>query len=111
MSYTDTQVAIIGGGITGTAIARELSKYKVDACLIEKKGGCGFGITKACQGMLHGGIAHLTSRAVKYHGGLPFKDYLLQPFNKKEKLQNIGREEYFSLSYVLNEEIISALSS
>jgi glycerol-3-phosphate dehydrogenase len=106
MSQTDTQVAIIGGGITGTAIARELSKYSVDACLIEKKSECGFGITKVCQGMLHGGIAHLTSRAVKYHGGMPFKDYLLQPFNLKEKLQNIGREEYFSLAYVLNEEII-----
>jgi glycerol-3-phosphate dehydrogenase len=39
----ETQVAIIGGGITGTAIARELSKYKVDTCLIEKEGSCGFG--------------------------------------------------------------------
>jgi glycerol-3-phosphate dehydrogenase len=32
----ETQVAIIGGGITGTAIARELSKYKVDISLLEK---------------------------------------------------------------------------
>jgi len=100
---TETQVAVIGGGITGTAIVR--SKYKIDVSLIEKEGGYAFGITKACQGMLHGGIAHLTSRTVKYHGGMPLKDHLLQPFNLKEKLQNIGREEYFSLAHVLNEEI------
>lgn len=101
----ETQVAIIGGGITGTAIARELSKYKVDVSLLEKEGNCGSGITKACQGLMHGGIAHLTSRTVKYHGEMPFKDYLLQPFNLKEKLQNVGRDEYFSLAHVLNEEI------
>ena len=102
----ETQVAVIGGGITGVAIARELSKYKIDVSLLEKEGNCGFGITKVCQGLLHGGIAHLTSRAVKYHGGVPFRDHLLEPFNLKERLQNIGREEYFSLAHVLNEEII-----
>ncbi|MBW1736608.1 MAG: FAD-dependent oxidoreductase [Deltaproteobacteria bacterium] len=102
----ETQVTVIGGGITGAAIIRELSKYKLDVCLLEKEGGCGFGITKACQGLLHGGIAHLTSRTVKYHKDMPFKEYLLQPFNLKEQLQNIGREEYFSLAHVLNEEIM-----
>jgi glycerol-3-phosphate dehydrogenase len=102
---TETEVAVIGGGITGAAIARELSKYKVDACLLEKEGGCGFGITKVCQGLLHGGIAHLTSRTVKYHGDVPFKDHLLRPFGIKEKTQNMGREEYFALAHVLNEEI------
>jgi len=102
---TETQVAVIGGGITGAAIIRELSKYKLDACLIEKEGGCGFGVTKVCQGLLHGGIAHLTSRTVKYHGDIPFKDDLLRPFGLKEKLQNTGRDEFFSLAHILNEEI------
>ena len=101
----ETEVAVIGGGITGAAIARELSKYKVDVCLLEKEGSCGFGVTKVCQGLLHGGIAHLTSRTVKYHGDVPFRDHLLRPFGLKERLQNIGREEYFSLAHVLNEEI------
>jgi glycerol-3-phosphate dehydrogenase len=102
---TETQVAVIGGGITGAAVIRELSKFKLDACLIEKEGGCGFGVTKACQGLLHGGIAHLTSRTVKYHGDMPFKDHLLRPFGLKERLQNTGRDEFFSLAHVLNEEI------
>lgn len=102
---TETEVAVIGGGITGAAIVREISKYKIDVCMIEKEGGCGFGITKVCQGLLHGGISHLTSRTVKYHKDMPFKEYLLQPFNLKENLQNRGREEYFSLAHTLNEEI------
>ena len=29
-------VAIIGGGVTGTAIARELSRYKLALALLEK---------------------------------------------------------------------------
>jgi len=104
-SFTETQVAVIGGGITGAAITRELSKYNLDVCMLEKEGGCGFGVTKVCQGLLHGGISHLTSRTVKYHQDMPFKEYLLQPFNLKENLQNLGREEYFSLAHTLNEEI------
>jgi glycerol-3-phosphate dehydrogenase len=104
-SAIDTQVVIIGGGITGAALAWELSKYKIDVCLIEKEAACGFGITKVCQGLLHGGIAHLTSRTVKYHKDKPFKEHLLQPFNLKEKLQNKGRDEFFSLAHVFGEEI------
>ena len=104
-SVTETQVAIIGGGITGAALAREFSRYKVDVCLIEKEASCGLGITKVCQGMLHGGIAHLTSRTVKYHGDIPFRDHLLQPFNLKEKFQNEGRDAYFTLARVFGEEI------
>ena len=102
----ETQVAVIGGGIIGAAVVRELSKYKVDVCLIEKESACGFGITKACQGLVHGGIAYLPSRIVKFHGGMELKDYLCQPFNLKERMGNIGREEYFALAPLLNEELI-----
>jgi len=40
----ETQVAVIGGGIIGTAIARELSKYKVDVSLLEKEPNLGWGM-------------------------------------------------------------------
>ena len=30
-------VIIIGAGVTGCAIARELSRYKLDICVIEKE--------------------------------------------------------------------------
>jgi len=50
----ETEVLIIGGGITGTGIARELSKYKVETILVEKDGHIGSGQSKASQGMIYG---------------------------------------------------------
>jgi glycerol-3-phosphate dehydrogenase len=55
MSKLKTDVLIIGGGILGTALARELSKYKVKTILVEKEIDFGWGSTKAsanvvCQG-------------------------------------------------------------
>ncbi len=51
----DTEVLIIGGGIVGTCIARELCRYKVKVTLVEKEVSVGFGITKGSQHMLHSG--------------------------------------------------------
>ncbi len=48
-------VCIIGGGIIGTAIARELSKYKLKICVLEKKSDVAAGTTKANSGIVHGG--------------------------------------------------------
>jgi len=55
MGKVATEVLIIGGGILGTSIARELSRYKVDVTLIEKNVDFGQGMTKTsativCQG-------------------------------------------------------------
>ena len=41
MSRVETEVLIIGGGVAGAALARELSKYKADVTLVEK--GIDFG--------------------------------------------------------------------
>jgi len=50
-----TEVLILGGGALGTAIARELSRYKTETALVEKNVDFGWGSTKAnmcivCQG-------------------------------------------------------------
>ena len=50
------QVAIIGGGIIGTSVARELSRYKLDVLLIEAEPEVGWGTTKANSGIVHGGF-------------------------------------------------------
>ena len=55
MSEIKTEVLVIGGGVLGTAIARELSRYKVDVTLVEKEADVSWGSTKAnmcivCQG-------------------------------------------------------------
>ena len=46
-------VVIIGAGIVGSMIARELCKYKGRFALIEKEPFSGFGVTKANPCMLH----------------------------------------------------------
>lgn len=49
-------IVIIGGGITGCAIARNLSKYQnLNIHLIEKDADVGWGATKANTGILHPG--------------------------------------------------------
>lgn len=48
-------VTIIGGGVVGAAIARELSKYDLDLCLLEKDGDVSTGASKANSGIVHGG--------------------------------------------------------
>jgi glycerol-3-phosphate dehydrogenase len=48
-------VVIVGGGVIGCAIARELMRYDVRAVLVEKESEVGFGISKANSGIIHGG--------------------------------------------------------
>lgn len=49
-------VVIIGGGVIGCFIARELSKYSVDVVLVEKEADVACGATKANNGQIHTGI-------------------------------------------------------
>ncbi|HOL17175.1 MAG TPA: FAD-dependent oxidoreductase, partial [Bacillota bacterium] len=49
-------VVIIGAGVVGTAIARELSRYKLKIVLLEKEADVGCGASKANNGMVHSGI-------------------------------------------------------
>ncbi len=48
-------VVIIGGGISGCSLARELSKYQLDVLVVEKENDVSFGATKANSGISHGG--------------------------------------------------------
>jgi len=49
-------IAIIGGGIVGNAIARELSRYQLKVILIEKEIEVSFGTSKANSGIIHSAI-------------------------------------------------------
>ncbi|MFH0886888.1 MAG: NAD(P)/FAD-dependent oxidoreductase [bacterium] len=46
---------IIGGGIIGTSIARELSRYKLRIALLEKEVELAFGVSKSNSGIIHPG--------------------------------------------------------
>lgn len=48
-------VTIIGGGVIGCAIARELARYRLRVILLEKECEVGFGTSKSNSGIIHAG--------------------------------------------------------
>ncbi|MBD3347465.1 MAG: FAD-dependent oxidoreductase [Chitinivibrionales bacterium] len=93
-------VAIIGAGVCGTAIARALSAYHIKTILIEKCVDVGFGVSKANSGIIHGGFHHkadtlkakleimgnLMFEKLHYELGFPFKrvGILVVAFSEEE---------------------------
>ena len=66
-------VAIIGAGVTGCAIARELSRYRVKACVIEKEEDVCCGTSKANSAIVHAGFdARPGSLKARFNDGGPF---------------------------------------
>ena len=53
-------VIIIGAGVSGAATARELSRYKVNACVIEKEEDVCCGTSKANSAIVHAGYDAVT---------------------------------------------------
>ncbi|MDO4555250.1 MAG: NAD(P)/FAD-dependent oxidoreductase [Lachnospiraceae bacterium] len=49
-------LVIIGAGVTGCCIAREISRYKINACVIEKGDDVASGTSKANTGVIHTGL-------------------------------------------------------
>ncbi|MCQ2463512.1 MAG: FAD-dependent oxidoreductase, partial [Clostridia bacterium] len=49
-------VAVIGAGVTGAMITRELSRYDISVALIEKCGDVAMGSTKANSAIVHAGF-------------------------------------------------------
>lgn len=48
-------IIVIGAGVSGTCIARELSKYQVNMCVIDKADDVASGTSKANSGIIHAG--------------------------------------------------------
>ncbi|MEG1067636.1 MAG: NAD(P)/FAD-dependent oxidoreductase [Anaerovoracaceae bacterium] len=71
-------VLIIGGGVVGTAIARELSKNKLDILLVEKEYDVALHASSRNDGMVHPGVDIL-------------------PGLLKKKMNNLGNRRYDSL--------------
>ncbi len=95
-------IIIIGAGITGCNIARELSRYKLKVLVLEKENDVASGTTKANSAIVHAGydakngtlMAELNVRGNELHENLcreldvPFKRIgsLVIAFNEEEEL-------------------------
>ena len=49
-------IVIIGAGVIGGAVARELSKYKLDICILERCADVAMGATRANSAIVHAGF-------------------------------------------------------
>ncbi len=49
-------IVVIGAGVVGGLVARELSKYKLRVCILEKEGDVAMGATKANSAIVHAGF-------------------------------------------------------
>ena len=49
-------VAVIGGGVVGAMILRELSAYNLKICMLEKENDVCMGQSKANSGIVHAGL-------------------------------------------------------
>jgi glycerol-3-phosphate dehydrogenase len=83
---TACDIVVIGAGIAGCAIARELAKYQVKTIVLEKNSDVAEEATKANNGNIHPGV-------------------LAKPGTLKAKLNLKGNEMYTQLSKELNFEL------
>ena len=58
-------VAVIGGGISGTAAAYRLSGYELKTVLLEKEQDVSSGVSKANSGIVHGGFHYSAETTLK----------------------------------------------
>lgn len=76
-------IAVIGAGVIGGMIARELTKYNLSVCILEKENDVAVGASKANSGIVHGG-------------------YDPKPDTLKARLNVEGVEKLFSAAKELN---------
>lgn len=64
-------IAIVGAGITGCAIARQLARYDLSICVVEAANDIALGASKANGGLVHAGYdpAPGTVKAQVFVGG------------------------------------------
>ena len=95
----DYEVMIIGAGVSGTAIARELSKYNVRCCVVEKEEDVCCGTSKANSAIIHAGYdaAHGSMMAKMNVKGNAMMDELAEdldiPFQRNGSLVLCLHEE------------------
>ncbi len=83
---------VIGAGIVGLSVARRLSRYKLNICILEKEPDVAMGATKANSAIVHGGYAESHS---KLKGRLCYRGRV--QFDKLDRELHFGFRETGSL--------------
>ena len=60
--HPDVSVLIVGGGVNGVGLLRELALQGIDALLVEKSDFCA-GTSSAMTRVIHGGLRYLRMRS------------------------------------------------
>ena len=83
-------VVIIGAGVTGCAVARELSRYDLKVCVVERAEDVCCGTSKANSAIIHAGYdAACGSLKAKLNAFIPTHNLrnLYQPIEAKDTIQ------------------------
>lgn len=105
MKKLETQVLIIGAGTTGAAIAREISKYKVDTILVEAQEDIGMGETKASHGFIYGGGLTAASSLIMKSVMLPKGETAYNPNSRKTKMEHAAIHDFPPLAEEIDVDI------
>ena len=93
----ETEIIIIGSGIGGASIARELSRYNVDVLLIDKNESIPDGQSKAAQMTIYRGLMNLTSHVAKsfvLNNGQPLYNATSRRTKEEEESWEIWHREW-----------------
>ncbi len=88
-------IVVIGAGVVGGLVARELTKYKLNVCILEKEGDVAMGATKANSAIVHAGFDAKV-------GSLKAKMNVLG----SEMMEDVARE--LGVKYKRNESLVVA---
>lgn len=116
--------AIIGAGVVGVAISRELSRYKLKVALLEKESELAFGVSKSNSGIIHPGTqnpagslkgrlcvqGNILTRKISKELGVDFKEVgeLIVAFTEEEKRRLYELKKEAELLGVPRLEIVDA---
>lgn len=91
-------IVVIGAGVVGGMIARELSRYDIGLCILEKEGDVAMGATKANSAIVHAGFdAKVGSMKAKMN------------VRGSEMMETVARE--LGVKYERNESLVVAFES
>lgn len=100
MEPREADVVIVGAGITGVSIGRELSRYKLRTLIIEKQADVAMGVSKTAGSLIYMGLFQAASLAIKNLSGQA--DLRAETQSERMQLLWQGFREFHDLAHDLD---------